>query len=609
MTTMVRGALVNVIYKQTLDLSITALGETKAITLMSSDVERICQAILPIHSIWSSPLEIGLAIWLLQREVGLALLGPLIITTLAVSGPFLISGPMVKAQKVWMEKIQTRIDATAKMLQSMKGVKMLGLNSTLSSIVYQLRVDEIAKSLKMRKVFILMLAFGNMSDIFAPGAAFAIYVIVATVNGQTLDVTSAFTALSLISLLVAPIRAIVFAIPPLIAAVGCFDRIQNFLDSPTQKDHRILTTSVQGVSSSRTKLLSHAWNKPMDSNIELEEITVQPDASSSPATIRVRNLTLSWSEEANPVIDDVSLDFRPGQLTMVVGPVGCGKSSLLRGLLGEIPSSKGHVYTDRAHAAFVDQSSWIQNASIRNNIIGVSDFEPEWYANVLYACALDTDIETLPEGDGTKVGSAGAALSGGQKLRIVSNVPFSESFPANTRQALARAVYSRQLVLILDDVFSGLDSTSEERIFSRLLGTNGLLRRLGTTVILVTHAAHRLSYADHIISLSPHGTVSEQGKLGQLLKTDGYVAGLAARHTTENESAPEEKILPAKKLDADETARQNAAADLNRSVGNWSLYSYYFRSAGRRNIASWTTIMIIYSALVYFPGKVVSITL
>jgi ABC-type multidrug transport system fused ATPase/permease subunit len=424
LATMVRGSLVNAIYKQTLELSITSLDESAAVTLMSSDVERICEAILPIHNVWASPLEIGLAIWLLQREIGFALVGPLIITILAVSGPFLISGPMGKAQKRWIERIQTRIDATAKMLQSMKEVKMLGLNTKLSSIVHQLRVDEIAASLKMRKLFIPMLAFGNVSDIFAPGAAFAIYVIVAMVNGQTLNVTLAFTALSLIALLVAPIRAIVFAIPPLIAAVGCFDRIQKFLSSPTKRDYPILVSASPGGSSSTAKLDTLAQNMALESVIELDEITAPAEASLSPSTIRVRNLTLFWSEEATPVIDDVSLDFQPGQLTMIVGPVGCGKSSLLKGLLGEIPSSKGHVYISQANAAFVDQSSWIQNTSIRKNIIGISHFEAEWYASVVHACALNTDIETLPEGDSTKVGSAGAALSGGQKLRIVGNILF-----------------------------------------------------------------------------------------------------------------------------------------------------------------------------------------
>lgn len=104
---------------------------------------------------------------------------------------------------------------------------------------------------------------------------------------------------------------------------------------------------------------------------------------------------------------------------MVVGPVGCGKSSLLCGLLGETPSSKGNVYIDRSHVAFVAQTPWIQNCSIRDNIIGVLAFEPIWYSKVVHACAFDTDIEGLQGGDSTSAGSAGAALSGGQRLRIV----------------------------------------------------------------------------------------------------------------------------------------------------------------------------------------------
>lgn len=239
MATMVRGSLVNAIYTHKLDLSVTSVDESAAVTLMSMDVERICTAILQIHSLWSSPLEITLAIWLLQKEIGVALLGPLFITVLAISGPFLISKKMGKAQKAWIESVQTRIDTTAKMLQAMNGVKMLGLNSKMSSIIYQLRLDEIAESLRMRKLFVVMLAFGNMSDIFAPGVAFAIYVIAAKINGQMLDVSSAFTALSLIALLVAPIRAIVFAIPPLIAAIGCFDRIEAFISSPSKKDYHL----------------------------------------------------------------------------------------------------------------------------------------------------------------------------------------------------------------------------------------------------------------------------------------------------------------------------------------------------------------------------------
>jgi ABC-type multidrug transport system fused ATPase/permease subunit len=264
-----------------------------------------------------------------------------------------------------------------------------------------------------------MIAFGNMSDILAPGAAFAIYVLVATVNGQTLDVTSAFTALSLIALLVGPIRAIVFTIPPLIAAISCFDRIQSFLSSPTKRDHRMLLPPLQGQSSGIVRLDTLARNTDVNSSIELESIVPRTNASSLPATAVVRNLTLACSDESGPVLDDVSFNFPPGKLTMTVGPVRCSKSSLLQGLLGETPSSKGNVYINRGHSAFVDQVPWIQNSSVRNNIIGMSIFKPEWNAKVVYACGFDTDIETLPEGDSTKVGSAGTVISGGQRLRIV----------------------------------------------------------------------------------------------------------------------------------------------------------------------------------------------
>ena len=156
--------------------------------------------------------------------------------------------------------------------------------------------------------------------------------------------------------------------------------------------------------------------------------------------------------------------------------------------------------------------------------------------------------------------------------------------------------------MILDDVFSGLDATSEDRIFSRLLGKSGLLRQLGTTVILVTHAAHRLSYADHIIALSSEGGISEQGKFEDLVEKNGYVAGLAARHVIEADTPKEP--APAKAKTNDSTARLNAAADLHRPVGEWATYMFYFTSLGWRNVTLWMGLMLCYSLLLQFPGKI-----
>lgn len=156
---------------------------------------------------------------------------------------------------------------------------------------------------------------------------------------------------------------------------------------------------------------------------------------------------------------------------------------------------------------------------------------------------------------------------------------------------------------MLDDVFSGLDATSEDRIFSRLLGKNGLLRTRGITVILVTHAAHRLSYADHIIALTPKGSIAEQGQLQHLLSKNGYVAGLAARHTEERDEPTKEDPSPSKAVANDELARREAAADLKRPTGDWAVYKYYFRSTGWCNIAIWSAMVCLYAFLDRFPSK------
>jgi ABC-type bacteriocin/lantibiotic exporter with double-glycine peptidase domain len=158
---------------------------------------------------------------------------------------------------------------------------------------------------------------------------------------------------------------------------------------------------------------------------------------------------------------------------MLVGPVGSGKSSLLKAILGETTSSMGNVSLDASEVAFCDQTPWVMNATIRANIIAESKgYDSAWFETVINACDLTIDLGRLPEGDLTQVGEQGVKLSGGQKQRI----------------AIARALYSRKPVAIFDDVFSGLDKVTEQIIFTRVFGKDGLLRKNGTTVILATHA-------------------------------------------------------------------------------------------------------------------------
>jgi ATP-binding cassette subfamily C (CFTR/MRP) protein 1 len=172
----------------------------------------------------------------------------------------------------------------------------------------------------------------------------------------------------------------------------------------------------------------------------------------------------------------------------------------------------------------------------------------------------------------TQVGSAGISLSGGQKQRL----------------SLARAVYANKELVVLDDVFSGLDAETEEHICRNLLGKDGLLRQMGSAVLFATHAVHKLSYADHIIALGPSGRIIEQGTFASLTTAGGYVQSLTLKTKTEDQPFPKGKklhsnIATAKSVgifctETDEI--EVSAKDLDRQTGDVSVYRYYFSAIG-----------------------------
>lgn len=159
-------------------------------------------------------------------------------------------------------------------------------------------------------------------------------------------------------------------------------------------------------------------------------------------------------------------------------------------------------------------------------------------------------------------------------------------------------MYARKDLVILDDVFSGLDADTEERIFTDLFSRQGLFRRLGTTVLLVTHAVHRLSYADHIIALDSDGSIAEQGTLEELERSGGYVALLKARYRTDNsDSEPTTQQMQAvtmalagpEEVDRIDTVEK----ELTRQSGDLSLYRYYFGSVHWASTVVWMTSFVL----------------
>lgn len=225
----------------------------------------------------------------------------------------------------------------------------------------------------------------------------------------------AFTSLSLISLLVTPLTTLIQSVPSLAAAAGCLKRIQAFLTDATGADKRNLLSSASS-NSLEASLSPETKNKGLA--LEMGEL-MKSKVTESKIIIECRDASFGWTTA--PVLKNISLEIRRSALTIITGPVGCGKSTFIKGILGELPEMSGYVAVDSVCIAYCDQSPWLLNESIRQNVISASKFEHEWYNTVIRACALDRDIAELPGRDETAVGSKGLTLSGGQKQRIVSH--------------------------------------------------------------------------------------------------------------------------------------------------------------------------------------------
>lgn len=252
----------------------------------------------------------------------------------------------------------------------------------------------------------------NFPDVIARVLLFGAYAIVAHINGtDSLSVSQAISSLALIYLVTAPLAQILSAIPQGWSALGCFQRIQQYLNDTSHQEEQ---PSIIGTNDTVSRDSHHG-----EVGTELFSIGSEMHRGS----ITLENASFGWSQSSQNLVSEatVRIDSSEAQLTILTGPVGCGKSTFLKGILKETPYRTGHQGTLPSHVAFCDQTPWIISGSIRANIVAESDYDELWYKSVVRSCALDIDISRLPHGDSTVVGSKGVKLSGGQKQRLVSS--------------------------------------------------------------------------------------------------------------------------------------------------------------------------------------------
>ncbi|KAK8859863.1 multidrug resistance-associated [Apiospora arundinis] len=565
---MMRGELISLIYLKTTTLPITSVGESAATTLMSTDAQRISET-FQLLLMDTLPLitQLGLSVYVLYSQLGAVCVTPIIVAIISVSLSTVLASRIGPRQKNWLEATQKRINFTTEILGAMRNVKMLGLAKQMEHNIQDMREREMAVSRRYRRLHALNIGLVNMPSIFAGLALFATYAVVARINGTGgMSVSQAITSLAAMMVLAQPLIMILYAIPHGWSALSCFTRIQEFLNEESRVD-------------SRSRL---SMDTPPDSPKEKEALQQITRISSGSHTrdpyIRVEKASFAWSGSDDTVVKGLETHIGADcNLTIIVGPVGCGKSTLLKGLLSETSRTDGVVSVCSPEIAYCDQTAWVINGSIRDNIVGNSEFDESWYQSIIQGTALEVDLRQLPDGDSTIVGSKGIKLSGGQKARV----------------SLARAIYARKSLALLDDILSGLDAVTEEHVFRKVFGRDGLFRRSGTMVILATHSVKRLPEANLILALNETGEIVEQGTFSELNVPGSYIHTLQVKlqkEEQENEEVTETdagSVGEKTKEIVEVEEKAEAEVDESRQIGDWTIYKYYGHALGPMALFIW----------------------
>ncbi|KUI53479.1 Canalicular multispecific organic anion transporter 1 [Cytospora mali] len=571
---MARGALASAIYKKTTEAKVGVSDDSAAITLMSTDVEKIRQGMLMMHEFWANTIEAAIASFLLYRYLGIAFIAPILVIVVCVLLAAGVASFTSNRQKEWMDKIQARVGMTATVIANMKSLRSSGLALPIESMVQNLRLEELRVGSRFRMVLTYSVVIAFAPFFISPVLTFAW-------TSATLDVTTMFTSYSYLVLLCDPLTSLFQCIPQVLAASACLSRIQAFLENDPREDYR---TSPAAKRSSFEK------------NILPDLAYTNGHARTTPV-VSIFKGSFGWTK-GNPTLDNIDLTIPARQLTVVVGPIASGKTTLCKALLGESPYFNGQIalLPNSRRVGYCDQNPFLSNATIKQNIVGFSPFNQSRYNEVIEATMLAVDLLTLPEADDTKVGSDGITLSGGQKQRV----------------SMARALYLETEFFIFDDILSGLDADTEEQVFRRVFGPDGLIKRRGATAVLCTHSIRHLPSADHIIALAD-GTIVEQGNFHELMANQKYVHSLRVKvKDSENQSLASsgaaveiEENVSGPLLRAKTTTEINAQEDDELAIrrnGDRKVYYHYYKSIGFWPVMAFTILALICGFLYNFQN-------
>ncbi|KAG2004853.1 ATP-binding cassette transporter [Coprinopsis cinerea AmutBmut pab1-1] len=499
--------------------------------MISTDGTNLEQFMAYAHQMWVSPIQLILGIGLLIGTLGYsALVG---LGVIIISMP--VQGILVKIffnQRAKCIKItDKRVQLTNEVLQGIRLVKFYGWEGFYIQQIGQYRGQEV----KTLRTSALALAALTCIFQFTPVLAAILSFITYSLTGHELDVATIFTALQLFNIIRIPLLVFPLVMSSLASALIALGRIGKFLSSEELQDPYLLQPDSKLAVDMDADFTWEALVKPEESKDDKKDDKVAEkesekngdskkkgkgkkakkgeadDKEALPSTSQdvaeePKDSDSAKKEEDPPFeLKNLRLTVPKGALVGIVGRVGSGKSSVLQAIIGEMRRTRGEV-TVGGKIAYVPQVPWIQNATLRENIVFGQQDDEKRFRDVVTACNLDHDLQTLPYGEQTEIGEKGINLSGGQKARV----------------SLARAAYSESDIVLLDDPLSAVDAYVGRSIMDNCILSGPLASR---TRILVTHSLHVLHKMDFIYFVD-HGTITEQGTYDDLMAQRGSFSRL-----------------------------------------------------------------------------------
>lgn len=470
----IKSSLTSVVYNKSLVLSNESKQESSTgdiVNLMSVDVQRLQDLVQNLQIIWSGPFQIILCLYSLHELIGNAMWAGVAIMIIMIPLNAIIARTQKKLQKTQMKYKDERSRLINEILNNIKSLKLYGWEQPYLKQLNYVRNEKELKNLKKMGIFMASSNFTwNLAPFLVSCSTFAVFL---WTQNKTLSSDLVFPALSLFNLLSFPLAVVPMVITNVVEAQVAISRLTKFLTGSELQNDAVIKS-------------------PKAKNI-------------GDTAVSIKNGTFLWSKvkgEQNykVALSNINLTCKKGKLDCIVGKVGSGKSSIIQAILGDLYKLDGEVNL-HGKVAYVSQVPWIMNGTVKDNILFGHRYDPQFYDIVLKACALTVDLSILPKGDKTEVGEKGISLSGGQKARL----------------SLARAVYSRADVYLLDDPLSAVDEHVGKHLTDHVLGPNGLLK--SKCKILATNNIKVLSIAD-TLNLVSDGRLVEQGSYDDIMKQE-----------------------------------------------------------------------------------------